>query len=431
MDKILPVLYREYGQYINHFRSFPLDIDGLKPVERRVLLSAYHIAKDKFVKSIRVDGHVIGHYHPHAGCYSTIVQLVNNNFLLGQGNFGAKIGVEDVGPAASRYTECKLSKFTNNLAFELIKYAPMIDGELDREPEFLPTKFPLCLIGKEYTQGIGFGYRTYIPCYSIEDLYKRLLFLLGKIKSKPTIQPITDCEIIASDKDLEDLLTTGKASINVKGCIRVSWKDCKLYLYSWPPGRKFQSLLNKFNKELENQDIGFNDFSSKSTEIVFQVLKQRNRDVIFKKFVTKMKKALEGNISFETIVVDIDRNVKLMSIDKMLLKAYKAFKGINIIRLKVEIKRMEEVISEYKVLKKIRPFLGKYLRATKINLVDTITKVSIDAKVDENIVKKLFAKYTIQKLLTLNTDIVGIQKEVEEFRKNLKNIEEFVLLQYK
>jgi DNA gyrase/topoisomerase IV subunit A len=48
MDKNLPLLYRDYGQYSN-YRNFPLDIDGLKPVERRVLLSAYKIARQKYV----------------------------------------------------------------------------------------------------------------------------------------------------------------------------------------------------------------------------------------------------------------------------------------------------------------------------------------------------------------------------------------------
>ena len=49
MDRLIKRLYKSYGAYVNQFRSFPLDIDGLKPVERRVLLSAYQIARDKFV----------------------------------------------------------------------------------------------------------------------------------------------------------------------------------------------------------------------------------------------------------------------------------------------------------------------------------------------------------------------------------------------
>jgi DNA gyrase/topoisomerase IV subunit A len=107
LDKLIPKLYKEYGMYINKFRALPLDIDGLKPVERRVLLSAYQIARDKYVKSARVDGHTLGHYHPHSSSYSTMVQLVGQGFLEGQGNWGNSIGIEDSPAAAMRYTECR------------------------------------------------------------------------------------------------------------------------------------------------------------------------------------------------------------------------------------------------------------------------------------------------------------------------------------
>ena len=50
MDSLVPKMYKTYGSYVNSFRSFPLKDDGCKPVERRVLLSAYEIAREKFVK---------------------------------------------------------------------------------------------------------------------------------------------------------------------------------------------------------------------------------------------------------------------------------------------------------------------------------------------------------------------------------------------
>ena len=51
MDKLIPVFYKSYGEYVNHFRAFPLDVDGLKPVERRILLSSYEIARDKLIRA--------------------------------------------------------------------------------------------------------------------------------------------------------------------------------------------------------------------------------------------------------------------------------------------------------------------------------------------------------------------------------------------
>ena len=81
MKKFIPEYYRHYGQYSN-FRNFPMITDGLKPVERRVLLSAYKIARDKFVKSRQVDAYTIGHYHPHGETYGTIVSLVRQGLLI-------------------------------------------------------------------------------------------------------------------------------------------------------------------------------------------------------------------------------------------------------------------------------------------------------------------------------------------------------------
>ena len=170
MDQKLPTLYKEYGQYSN-YRNFPLDLDGLKPVERRVLFTAYKSARNKFAKSRKVDSYTTGNYHPHGECYGTIVQLVKQGFLDGQGGFGTNVGVEPTGAAAPRYTQCRLNTRTLDLAFKYIKYVEWVDTELDdKEPLFLPTMYPICLMGSEPTQGIGFGFKTYIPCYKTEDL---------------------------------------------------------------------------------------------------------------------------------------------------------------------------------------------------------------------------------------------------------------------
>ena len=124
MDTIIPSFYKRYGKYINSSRSFPLSIDGLKPVERRVLLSTYDIARERLTKCFKIDGHTVGNYHPHGTSYGTIVQLVKQGFLTGQGNFGTNIGVDPCPPAAMRYTEAKLSKETFDMVFKLIKYVP-------------------------------------------------------------------------------------------------------------------------------------------------------------------------------------------------------------------------------------------------------------------------------------------------------------------
>jgi hypothetical protein len=429
MDHILPKLYKDYGEYSN-YRNFPLDLDGLKPVERRVLLSAYTIARNKLAKSRQVDSYTTGHFHPHGECYGTIVQLVKQGFLIGQGNYGSNVGVEPVGPAAPRYTECKIHPNTVALAFKHIKYAPKVDTELnDVESLWLPTMFPICLMGTEYTQGIGFGYKTYIPCYTMSDLHKRLMWLLGHRKTKPTIAPITDCKILASKSDLEQLLTTGKAKIEVEGIIEENPRNNTVTLKSWPPGKRFESFLNKFSKELEAGLIGFTDLSVYETKIVFQVLRERNRDKIFKEFINKLNGVLKGLISFEITVVDTNKKVYVAAIDDMLLNTYNMFWTMNDEMIKDKIAIIDDEILWMNTLLMIRPSLSECLK-TAYDIETAIDYIAKESSIERKYVEELLNKYRIKKLLTLDTDTSNLNKQKKELSAIQKNLDPFVLDQY-
>ena len=429
MDHILPKLYKDYGEYSN-YRNFPLDLDGLKPVERRVLLSAYTIAKQKLVKSRQVDSYTTGHFHPHGECYGTIVQLVRQGFLIGQGNFGTNVGVEAVGPAAPRYTECKIHPNTLGLAFKYIKYAPKADTELnDTEPIWLPTMFPICLMGNDYTQGIGFGYKTYIPCYTISDLHKRLMWLLGHRKTRPTIAPLSDCKILAPNAKLEQLLTTGKAKIEVEGIIEENPRKNTVILRSWPPGKRFESFLNKFSKELEAGMIGFTDLSVHETKIAFQVLRERNRDKIFKEFINKLKGVLKGLISFEITVVDTQMKVYTAAIDDMLLNTYNMFSAMNEEMIKDEISKLDDEISWLNTLEMIRPSLSVCLKS-EYDIETAIEFIENETPIKRKYIEELLNRYRIKKLLTLDTDTSELTKKKEELSAIKKNLDPFVLEQY-
>ena len=432
MDNIVPTLYKEYGEYVNFSRQFPLINDGLKPVERRILLSSYKIAKDKLVKSARIDGHVIGNYHPHASVYSSIVQLVRQGFLEGQGNFGCNVGVEPEPAAASRYTECRLALFTNRIAFKYINHVDWEINDLgEKEPKFLPTMLPFCLMGKEFTQGIGFGYRSYIPCYKPEDLYKRLLWLLEISKRKPTIKPITDCTIEASHSDLEKLLTEGKSTIDISGVIKEDPIHNIVSLLSWPPGKRFESLLNKFSEEITRQDIGFTDLSVTETRIQFEVIKQRNRDKIYENLVKKLKESIKGRISFENILVNENQKVELVSVDKMLLTSFDTFSKTCARMLKFELNLRIIKIDSLSMLEKIRPAIIEVAKSTNFSVDEMVDKISTLSKVDVDKVKELISRNSINKLLSLKIDITETINQKKEIEEKIKNIKQFVLDQYK
>ena len=429
MDYNLPKLYKDYGEYSN-YRNFPLDVDGLKPVERRVLLAAFKIAKNKLVKSRQVDAYTIGHYHPHGECYGTIVQLVRQGFLDGQGNFGTNVGVEPVGAAAPRYTECKMKQKTLDMAFKYVDHVPWVQTELgDKEPFHLPIMYPACLLGKDYTQGIGFGFKTYIPCYNERDLQQRLLWLLGIRKRKPTIKPITSCIITAPPEDIEKLLTTGKAKISVEGMIIEQPRANTVILKSWPPGKKFESLLRKFSKELNDGMIGFTDVSVTETEIKFQVLRERNRDKIYKEFVEKLKDVIRGDISFEIFLTNIYQKVITKSVDNMLLDTYNMFRAMNEKMLKHKIEQLNELAAEYRALEIIREPLGVFI-SKDWDINNVLKEIEKTTVVSAETAKFLINKYRINKMFTLNTDTTEIDNKIKELTEHLNNLNNFVLEQY-
>jgi len=420
MDKLISKFYFDYGKFCN-WRTLPSIMDGMKPAERRVLLSVYQIAKDKFVKSARIDGHCIGHFHPHGSVYKTLIQMVRNNFVLGKGNWGCDLGIEKSNAAAMRYTEARLNPNMIDLVFKLINYVPWKSFDLDKEPLYLPTKYPICLLGSEYTIGIGFGYITTIPCYQVEDLYKRLLYLLKVRKRKPIIRPKTDCEILSSDEELESLLEIGKAKIKLKGKIEVDVKNYKVTLRSWPPGVTWIYILKKLNTEFNQNEINWNDLSGgeTGTEIIFSITKQRNKKKLLVNFISKLESIITSNISFDTVVIDIDKKPRRSSIDELLLKLYENYMKSTNIMLNSEINRLTELKIEYEILLKLRPFLSKHMNKIKSDFNKTISTISKESKIPETTIKLLFSKYKINKLLSLNVDL-----------KNLKNIKNYVLKEY-
>src|SRR5918997_921138 len=159
--------YLEYAFSVIHSRALPDARDGLKPVHRRILWSMYEqgYRPDRaYVKSARVVGDVMGKYHPHGNdaIYDAMVRLaqdfsLNVPLIDGHGNFGSP----DNGPAAERYTECRLSREAMLLVGELdedaVDFMPNYDGSL-REPTVLPAAFPNLLVNG--TSGIAVGMAT-------------------------------------------------------------------------------------------------------------------------------------------------------------------------------------------------------------------------------------------------------------------------------
>jgi len=235
--------------------------------------------------------------------------------------------------------------------------------------------------------------------------------------------------MIADKKQLERLLTTGKARLEVEGVVEINKRNNTATIKSWPPGKRFQTFLNKFEKELSDGMIGFTDLSVEETTIVFQVIRERNRDKIFDQFVEKLMEVSKGFISFELIVVDQNRKVLTKSVDQMLLDTYESFKRSNETMLHYEVEKIDNTVIEYQTLMKIRPTLTKCI-GKKMKVDEILTEIENKTGVPQDVSKGLISKYKISKLLTIDTDTSDLNNSKKELQHHISTLNEYVLEQY-
>jgi DNA gyrase subunit A len=177
--------YLEYAYSVIHSRALPDARDGLKPVHRRILFSMHeqgYRPTHAYVKSSRVVGDVMGKYHPHGdlAIYDAMVRLaqdfsLNAPLVDGHGNFGSP----DDGPAASRYTEARLSNEAMLLVGELgedtVDFRPTYDGS-EFEPTVLPAAFPNLLVNG--TSGIAVGMATNMIPHNLGEVIAAARWLI-------------------------------------------------------------------------------------------------------------------------------------------------------------------------------------------------------------------------------------------------------------
>ncbi len=161
--------FLDYASYVILERAVPDIMDGLKPVQRRILHSMYELDDGRFNKVANIVGHTMK-YHPHgdASIGDALVQLGQKELLIDmQGNWG-NIHTGD-SAAASRYIEARLSKFAIEVMFnpKTTRWKASYDGR-NKEPMALPVKFPLLLA--QGVEGIAVGLASKILPHNFNEL---------------------------------------------------------------------------------------------------------------------------------------------------------------------------------------------------------------------------------------------------------------------
>src|SRR3954447_21184378 len=222
--------FLEYAMSVIVQRALRDVCDGLKPVQRRILWAMHdaNLRPDRpFVKCARVVGEVMANYHPHGdtAIYDALVRM-GQTFSLSaplidkHGNFGSPSDP----PAASRYTECRLSPLAMELLAGIdegtVDFAPNYDGSRN-EPVVLPARFPNLLVNG--SQGIAVGMATNIPPHNLAEVCNAALKLIDKpdatLSELMRIVKGPDFPtggLIMGDDGIKDALRTGRGTVRVR-----------------------------------------------------------------------------------------------------------------------------------------------------------------------------------------------------------------------
>ena len=273
--------YIDYAMSVIIARALPDVRDGLKPVQRRTLYDMYElgIRYDRpYRKCARIVGDTMGKYHPHgdSSIYEALVVMAQDfkkGMVLvdGHGNFGS---IEGDGAAAMRYTEARLTKFTQEICLadldkNVIDFGPNFD-ETEKEPVVLPVRVPNLLVNG--AEGIAVGMATSIPTHNLGEVIDAVKAYMKNdaISTKQLMKYIKGPDfptggIVVNKDDLLNIYETGQGKIKIRG--KVETEELK--------GGKKQLVITEIPYTMIGSGIGkfLNDVcalveSKKTTDIV-------------------------------------------------------------------------------------------------------------------------------------------------------------------
>ena len=236
-SELMKKSYIDYAMSVIIARALPDVRDGLKPVQRRTLYDMYElgIRYDKpYRKCARIVGDTMGKYHPHgdSSIYDALVVMAQD-FKKGQilvdghGNFGS---IEGDGAAAMRYTEARLTKFTQEVCLSdldknVIDFGPNFD-ETEKEPVVLPMRVPNLLVNG--AEGIAVGMATSIPTHNLCEVIDGVKAYMKNdgVMTRQLMKYIKGPDfptggIVVNKDDLLNIYETGQGKIKLRGKVEV------------------------------------------------------------------------------------------------------------------------------------------------------------------------------------------------------------------
>ena len=427
--------FLDYSSYVILQRAVPNIVDGLKPVQRRVLHAMYEHDTGAYSKVAGIVGEAM-HFHPHgdASILGALVQLGQKGYAIDcQGNWGNILTGDP--NAAGRYIEARLSKFAKDVIFDpkITKWMTSYDGR-NQEPVELPVRFPLLLA--QGTEGIAVGMASKILPHNFNELIDAsIAYLQGKefelLPDFPT-GGYADCSKYMKGQR--------GGSVKVRAKIEKIDKNT-LAIKEIPYGKTTHVLVDSILKAKDKGKIKIKKIEDMTTDTADLVIHLPN-DVSPDKTIDALYAFTdcETNIAPNACVIK-DNKPQFLSVDDILI--YDTEHTRDLLKKQLEIKKnelednwhytsLEKIFFEnrvYKILeedqktweaqikdvfKRMCEFQGQLIR--KITMDDIL-------KLVEKPVRKI-SKFDTK---VIDQKILDIEKELNVVKDNIEHITEYTI----
>jgi DNA gyrase subunit A len=335
--------YLDYAMSVIIARALPDVRDGLKPVQRRILVAMNDLglaSNRGYRKCAKICGDTSGNYHPHgeAVIYPALVRLAQDfnmraPLIDGQGNFGS---VDGDPPAAMRYTEARLAKITEDILADLEKetvdFIPNFD-QTREEPVVLPSRIPNLLVNG--ASGIAVGMATNIPPHNLREIVEAAIVLIEKpdapLKEIMKIVPGPDFPTgayIAGREGIQQAYTTGRGSfvMRAKAAIEEASKDRENIVITEIPYQVNKSrLIERIAELVQNKKIeGISDVRDESSREGMRIVIELKRGEESQLILNNLFKQTQMQESFGMILLAIvggqPRELGLIPLIKLFLE---------------------------------------------------------------------------------------------------------------
>ncbi|MGA1588186.1 MAG: DNA gyrase subunit A, partial [Ilumatobacteraceae bacterium] len=325
--------FLDYAMSVIMSRALPDVRDGLKPVHRRIIwdMEQQGFRPDRpFVKCARVSGDTMARYHPHGdgAIYDALVRMaqpfsLRHPLIDFHGNYGSP----DFGPAASRYTECRLHPLAMQLLADIdedtVEMIPNYDGTTE-QPEVLPARFPNLLVNG--SQGIAVGMATNIPPHNLGEVIDATVHLVDNPEATPDdlMEFVKGPDFptggsILGRAGIIDAYRTGRGSVKMRATARIDEGKNGRYeiiVTKLPYQTSCSAIAGRITELVESGDIDgiadINDGSSGGeTNLVITLKKDANANVVLNNLFKLTQLQTSFSINMVALVDGVPRTVNL------------------------------------------------------------------------------------------------------------------------